>query len=121
LECQVRRKALQDGTELIPFASHPEFPYEWETEHGEELWRKPESSRESSVFVSACTPDRAFNRAAQAQPLEPGPGEAGWRHAYAVDLADWQGLVDALEGRAADVMVEATGKEHALIPFGVEF
>lgn len=42
-------------------------------------------------------------------------------HAYSVELADWQALVDALEGRAADVMVEAKGKELALIPLGVEF
>ena len=24
------------GQGLIPFASHPEFPYDWEIEHGEE-------------------------------------------------------------------------------------
>jgi UV DNA damage endonuclease len=25
------------GQSLIPFASHPEFPYDWEKEHGDEL------------------------------------------------------------------------------------
>ena len=29
-------------------------------------------------------------------------------------------LVEALDGREADVMVEAKGKEHALAPLGVE-
>lgn len=42
-------------------------------------------------------------------------------HAYSVDLADWNRLVDALGDREADVMVEAKGKEHALVPLGVNF
>ncbi|CAA9434075.1 MAG: UV damage repair endonuclease [uncultured Rubrobacteraceae bacterium] len=42
-------------------------------------------------------------------------------HAYSVDLADWNRLVDALGEREADVMVEAKGKEHALVPLGVNF
>ena len=33
---------------------------------------------------------------------------------------DWEMLVEALEGREADVMVEAKGKEYALAPLGVE-
>jgi UV DNA damage endonuclease len=41
-------------------------------------------------------------------------------HAYCVDLGDWWALVDALRGRDADVMVEAKGKEHALVPLGIE-
>ncbi len=41
-------------------------------------------------------------------------------HAYSVDLVDWQTLVDALHGREADVMVEAKGKEHALVPLGIK-
>ena len=41
-------------------------------------------------------------------------------HAYSVDLADWRSLVDALRGREADVMVEAKGKEHALVPLGIK-
>ncbi len=41
-------------------------------------------------------------------------------HAYSVDLADWRALVDALRGREADVMVEAKGKEHALVPLGIK-
>jgi UV DNA damage repair endonuclease len=49
------------------------------------------------------------------------PEKQAGAHAYAVDLADWQGLVDAFEGRTAGVMVEAKGKEHALVPLGVEF
>jgi hypothetical protein len=36
-----------------------------------------------------------------------------------VDLGDWYALLDALDGREADVMVEAKGKEHALVPLGV--
>jgi hypothetical protein len=38
-----------------------------------------------------------------------------------VDLADWNRLVDALGDREADVMIEAKGKEHALVPLGVNF
>jgi UV DNA damage endonuclease len=41
-------------------------------------------------------------------------------HAYSVDRVDWQELVDALHGREADVMVEAKGKEHALVPLGIK-
>jgi UV DNA damage endonuclease len=41
-------------------------------------------------------------------------------HAYCVDAGDWRALVDALRGREADVMVEAKGKEHALVPLGIE-
>jgi UV DNA damage endonuclease len=40
-------------------------------------------------------------------------------HAYSVDLRDWYALLDALDGREADVMVEAKGKEEALVPLGV--
>jgi UV DNA damage repair endonuclease len=49
------------------------------------------------------------------------PEKQAGAHAYSVELADWQALVNALEGRTADVMVEAKGKEHALILLGVEF
>jgi UV DNA damage endonuclease len=42
-------------------------------------------------------------------------------HAYSIDLADWEGLVEALENREADIMVEAKGKERALIPIGIKF
>jgi hypothetical protein len=37
-----------------------------------------------------------------------------------VESRDWHVLLAALEGREADVMVEAKGKEHALAPMGVE-
>ncbi|MGF1470448.1 MAG: UV DNA damage repair endonuclease UvsE [Rubrobacteraceae bacterium] len=40
-------------------------------------------------------------------------------HAYAIDAADWNSLTEALGSREADVMVEAKGKEQALIPLGV--
>ena len=41
-------------------------------------------------------------------------------HAYSIDIADWNALLKALNGRETDVMVEAKGKEYALIPMGVE-
>jgi UV DNA damage endonuclease len=41
-------------------------------------------------------------------------------HAYSVGRRDWQALLAALDGRDADVMVEAKGKERALAPLGVE-
>jgi hypothetical protein len=37
-----------------------------------------------------------------------------------VDSRVWQALLGVIGGRAADVMVEAKGKEHALAPMGVE-
>ncbi len=40
-------------------------------------------------------------------------------HAYLVEVEDWQRLVEALDGRDADVMVEAKGKELALVPLGI--
>ena len=40
------------------------------------------------------------------------PQKQAGAHSYAVDLG-------ALDGRDADVMVEAKGKEHALAPLGV--
>jgi UV DNA damage endonuclease len=40
-------------------------------------------------------------------------------HAYSVDLRDWYALLAALDGRDADVMIEAKGKEQALVPLGV--
>ncbi len=48
------------------------------------------------------------------------PAKQAGAHAYSVDTRDWEMLVEALEGREADVMVEAKGKEHALAPLGVE-
>jgi UV DNA damage endonuclease len=47
------------------------------------------------------------------------PHKQAGAHAYSVDLRDWYALLDALDGRDADVMVEAKGKEHALMPLGV--
>jgi UV DNA damage endonuclease len=41
-------------------------------------------------------------------------------HAYSVQLRDWEALGAALDGREADVMIEAKGKEHALVPLGIE-
>jgi UV DNA damage endonuclease len=48
------------------------------------------------------------------------PAKQAGAHAYSVESRDWQALLDALGGREADVMVEAKGKEHALVPLGVE-
>jgi UV DNA damage endonuclease len=41
-------------------------------------------------------------------------------HAYLVDPADFETLVAALHGREADVMIEAKGKEEALVALGVK-
>lgn len=40
-------------------------------------------------------------------------------HAYSVHPGDWHALLAALDGREADVMVEAKGKEHALASLGI--
>jgi UV DNA damage endonuclease len=37
-----------------------------------------------------------------------------------VESRDWHALLTALDGREADVMVEAKGKEHALAPMCVD-
>lgn len=47
------------------------------------------------------------------------PEKQAGAHAYTIDLTDWNALLDALNGRDADVMVEAKGKEQALLPMGV--
>src|SRR3712207_229314 len=47
------------------------------------------------------------------------PEKQAGAHAYFVDLEDWHALLDALNGREADVMVEAKGKEQALASLGV--
>ena len=47
------------------------------------------------------------------------PEKQAGAHAYTIDLTDWNALLDALNGREADVMVEAKGKEQALLPMGV--
>ena len=47
------------------------------------------------------------------------PDKQAGAHAYTVDLRDWQALLDALESRETDVMIEAKGKELALAPLGV--
>jgi UV DNA damage endonuclease len=46
------------------------------------------------------------------------PEKRAGAHAYSVDLGDWYALVEALDGREADVMVEAKGKEQALASLG---
>jgi len=48
------------------------------------------------------------------------PAKQAGAHAYSVESRDWHVLLAALDGRDADVMVEAKGKEHALAPMGVE-
>jgi UV DNA damage endonuclease len=48
------------------------------------------------------------------------PEKRAGAHAYSVDCRDWQELLEALDGRDADVMVEAKGKEHALATLSVE-
>jgi len=40
------------GQNLIPFASHPAFPYDWETEHGEALREAGELARDLSIRLS---------------------------------------------------------------------
>ena len=43
------------------------------------------------------------------------PEKQAGAHAYSVNAEDWEALVEALGGHEADVMVEAKGKEHALV------
>jgi len=47
------------------------------------------------------------------------PEKQAGAHAYGVDLEDWYALLAALDGRDADVMVEAKGKEQALMSLDV--
>jgi UV DNA damage endonuclease len=40
------------GQNLIPFASHPAFPYDWEAEHGEDLREAGELARDLGIRLS---------------------------------------------------------------------
>ena len=40
------------GQSLIPFASHPAFPYDWEAEHGEDLREIGELARSLGIRLS---------------------------------------------------------------------
>ena len=40
------------GQSLIPFASHPSFPYDWETEHGDDLREIGELARSLDIRLS---------------------------------------------------------------------
>ena len=40
------------GQALIPFASHPEFPYDWEAEHGDDLRNLGELARSLGIRLS---------------------------------------------------------------------
>jgi UV DNA damage endonuclease len=46
------------------------------------------------------------------------PEKQAGAHDYAIHAEDWENLRDSLGNREADVMVEAKGKEQALIPLG---
>jgi UV DNA damage endonuclease len=48
------------------------------------------------------------------------PAKRAGAHAYSLDAKDWWALIEVLDGREADVMVEAKGKELALAPLGLE-
>jgi UV DNA damage endonuclease len=48
------------------------------------------------------------------------PDKRPGAHAYCVDCKDWHTLLTALDGKDADVMIEAKGKERALAPLGVD-
>ena len=48
------------------------------------------------------------------------PAKRAGAHAYSLDAGDWRALVEVLDGRNADVMVEAKGKELALAPLGLK-
>ncbi len=55
------------GQALIPFASHPEFPYDWEDEHGEDLSRLGELARTLGIRLS-------MHPGQYIQPASPRPG-----------------------------------------------
>jgi hypothetical protein len=48
------------------------------------------------------------------------PKKQAGAQAYSVDLADWPALVHALAGKEVDAMVEAKGKEHVVVPTGIQ-
>ncbi len=47
------------------------------------------------------------------------PAKQPGAHAYLVDVGNWLTLLGAIDGREADVMIEAKGKERALAPLGI--
>jgi hypothetical protein len=48
------------------------------------------------------------------------PEKQAGAQAYSVDLAGWPALVHALAGKEVDAMVEAKGKEHVVVPTGIQ-
>ena len=83
------------GQALIPFASRPAFDLSLPTWESRGVRPK--------LHLSSQNPEK----------------QAG-AHAYSIEEEDWEELKEAIDGREADVMVEAKGKEHALIPLGIE-
>ncbi|HZC83184.1 MAG TPA: UV DNA damage repair endonuclease UvsE, partial [Rubrobacter sp.] len=45
-------KLFRIGQSLIPFASHPAFPYDWEAEHGDDLRGLGELARSLDIRLS---------------------------------------------------------------------
>ncbi len=72
-----------------------------------------ELSLEEAVAAAAATwGERRQKLHLSSQDPDKRPGA----HAYAIDPADWNAMLDAVAGRMADIMVEAKGKEHAIPP-----
>jgi UV DNA damage endonuclease len=57
------------GQDLVPFASHPAFPYDWEAEHGDELQEAGELARILGIRLS-------MHPGQYIQPASPRPGVA---------------------------------------------
>lgn len=58
-------------------------------------------------------------REAEGPPLDAGPAtKPPGAHSYAIAIEDWSAVMVALDGRDADVIVEAKSKERALVPLG---
>ena len=74
------------GQALIPFASHPEFPYDWEEEHGEDLGRLGELARSLGIRLSMHP----------GQYIQPGSPKPGVSERSLVELRYVAGVMDLL-------------------------
>ncbi len=80
------------GQGLIPFASHPAFPYDWEAEHGEELRTAGELARGLGIRLSM-HPGQYINPGS----LNPGVADRSLAELrYVARVFDWVGSLDSV-------------------------
>lgn len=109
------------GQSLIPFVSHPAFPYGWEAEHGDGLRETGALARSLGIRLSV-HPGQYIQPASLKPEVVRRSLQELRASARILSLLGGEDavLVLHLDGRNADVMVEAKGKERALITMGID-